>query len=511
MGYHASDSPAATDRKRRPPELASLHSLSLTAHYDDDAPTRKSQSFGCGEDIPVRRTFIDFGSLVGTPPESPRMAISTAPARMGGFSIRDTFDSWKVIPALRMTTCDSPSGDHLAECPSSTASSTRNSRITVTTDCGSVRHEWEQANDNEIRGKAKHALLSAARSGSLEAALNRTLQGADELPDVTYRLSSDSMKAAGYWREEPEPPLSFCATPSSPSSVCSGDPLDPSALLQNALWKEGFCWPRPQGLDPAAWAQLYAPFGPPLGRRTADAPPAPAASYSSAPAASSSSATCAVGSLLEMPAEAHQLPTTCGLGRLPEQPAASRIESRDQVHQLVAKDGESSDDDGDSSDEDLGLCPTYSANAPLPSSGSALHSEGTCKRCCFFPKGRCNNGYDCQFCHFAHEKRKAKNKKKKKKRRKHKMSSGSAVQNSSSQSAPSRQHQAQSPSVREVFGWSAPSQQQWTQPRCRPSGLVCHGLQFVQPTADPMTSGNMVAMPMVQQLPMAYWPVHYLE
>merc|ERR1712183_42495 len=27
---------------------------------------------------------------------------------------------------------------------------------------------------------------------------------------------------------------------------------------------------------------------------------------------------------------------------------------------------------------------------------------GQCRRCCFFPKGRCTNGYRCSFCHFAH-------------------------------------------------------------------------------------------------------------
>jgi len=50
----------------------------------------------------------------------------------------------------------------------------------------------------------------------------------------------------------------------------------------------------------------------------------------------------------------------------------------------------------------------------LPSLGSAQHAEGLCKRCCFFPKGRCQNGKDCEFCHFDHEKRKRKKKKKKK-------------------------------------------------------------------------------------------------
>merc|ERR1719453_1699530 len=42
----------------------------------------------------------------------------------------------------------------------------------------------------------------------------------------------------------------------------------------------------------------------------------------------------------------------------------------------------------------------------LPSIGSLKHSIGECKRCNFYPKGRCQNGYDCQFCHLPHEKRK---------------------------------------------------------------------------------------------------------
>jgi len=43
----------------------------------------------------------------------------------------------------------------------------------------------------------------------------------------------------------------------------------------------------------------------------------------------------------------------------------------------------------------------------LPSRGSALHAEGACKRCNFFAKGRCQNGEECTFCHFPHDKRKA--------------------------------------------------------------------------------------------------------
>lgn len=40
-----------------------------------------------------------------------------------------------------------------------------------------------------------------------------------------------------------------------------------------------------------------------------------------------------------------------------------------------------------------------------PSKGSVGHATGDCKRCCFFPKGRCQNGHDCEFCHYDHEKR----------------------------------------------------------------------------------------------------------
>eukprot|EP00435_Cladocopium_sp_Y103_P031946 s4238_g8.t1 len=46
--------------------------------------------------------------------------------------------------------------------------------------------------------------------------------------------------------------------------------------------------------------------------------------------------------------------------------------------------------------------------------GSAGHFTGEatavarcdCKRCCFHPKGRCSNGYECRFCHFEHDKSK---------------------------------------------------------------------------------------------------------
>merc|ERR1719440_1693228 len=46
----------------------------------------------------------------------------------------------------------------------------------------------------------------------------------------------------------------------------------------------------------------------------------------------------------------------------------------------------------------------------LPSIGSLGHFAGQCSRCCFHPKGRCLNGYDCRFCHFDHDKRRRKKK-----------------------------------------------------------------------------------------------------
>lgn len=51
----------------------------------------------------------------------------------------------------------------------------------------------------------------------------------------------------------------------------------------------------------------------------------------------------------------------------------------------------------------------------LPSVGSALHAEGNCKRCSFFPKNNCQNASDCEFCHFDHEKRPKRHKRKNKK------------------------------------------------------------------------------------------------
>jgi len=105
----------------------------------------------------------------------------------------------------------------------------------------------------------------------------------------------------------------------------------------------------------------------------------------------------------------------------PGRRAWAKAASSTRSSSCASEDGDSSDD------EDLGLCPAYSENAALPSAGSAGHGAGTCRRCCFFPKGRCNNGYDCNFCHFFHEKRKPKTKKKKHKRKKGRKARGESA------------------------------------------------------------------------------------
>lgn len=54
--------------------------------------------------------------------------------------------------------------------------------------------------------------------------------------------------------------------------------------------------------------------------------------------------------------------------------------------------------------------PSLESLKDLPSVGSLGHFAGLCSRCCFHSKGRCQNGYDCRFCHFDHEKRQRKKK-----------------------------------------------------------------------------------------------------
>lgn len=79
-------------------------------------------------------------------------------------------------------------------------------------------------------------------------------------------------------------------------------------------------------------------------------------------------------------------------------------------------DNVSSSDD-EESDEDEYVARCRMGLEPLPSAGSAGHFDGTCRRCCFHPKGRCENGVECTFCHFDHDKRRRCSKKKNKKSR----------------------------------------------------------------------------------------------
>lgn len=61
----------------------------------------------------------------------------------------------------------------------------------------------------------------------------------------------------------------------------------------------------------------------------------------------------------------------------------------------------------------LGVVPATAVGPDgVPSIGSYHHLSGQCSRCCFHPKGRCANGYSCQFCHYDHDKRPRNGKKK---------------------------------------------------------------------------------------------------
>jgi len=79
-------------------------------------------------------------------------------------------------------------------------------------------------------------------------------------------------------------------------------------------------------------------------------------------------------------------------------PAASLL----GTSQSNDKSGPTADSVKTAGEYDLGA-PAY--DGELPSVGSVGHEDGSCKRCAFFPKGRCNNGKDCTHCHFDHQPR----------------------------------------------------------------------------------------------------------
>eukprot|EP00933_Yihiella_yeosuensis_P043380 TRINITY_DN38148_c0_g1_i1.p1 TRINITY_DN38148_c0_g1~~TRINITY_DN38148_c0_g1_i1.p1 ORF type:complete len:690 (-),score=188.04 TRINITY_DN38148_c0_g1_i1:442-2511(-) len=94
------------------------------------------------------------------------------------------------------------------------------------------------------------------------------------------------------------------------------------------------------------------------------------------------------------------------------EPAAVQKEPAEELSPLYGSEGkksiavESDDEEDDSDGEDLESIDEAIYDGKLPSIGSAEHRAGTCKRCNFFPKGRCQNGENCTFCHYPHEKRK---------------------------------------------------------------------------------------------------------
>merc|ERR1719162_1891170 len=49
----------------------------------------------------------------------------------------------------------------------------------------------------------------------------------------------------------------------------------------------------------------------------------------------------------------------------------------------------------------------------LAAQHSLRMSHSRHRELCILPRGRCMNGYDCEFCHYEHDKRKRKNKTKK--------------------------------------------------------------------------------------------------
>jgi len=106
----------------------------------------------------------------------------------------------------------------------------------------------------------------------------------------------------------------------------------------------------------------------------------------------------------------------------PQQPAGQTLARQlfEQPLQEVAGAEDPDESDSDSDDDEVvpqhlrqvESAPKPPPGALHPSVGSRTHMSGLCKRCCFFPRGRCANGYECEFCHYEHDKRKRKNKKK---------------------------------------------------------------------------------------------------
>jgi len=71
---------------------------------------------------------------------------------------------------------------------------------------------------------------------------------------------------------------------------------------------------------------------------------------------------------------------------------------------------DSNDKSGDEEGSNPGSSGQYSedpsgpsAEEPVPSEGSVLHSQGTCHPCIYACKSKCQAGSQCAFCHYSHE------------------------------------------------------------------------------------------------------------
>lgn len=89
-----------------------------------------------------------------------------------------------------------------------------------------------------------------------------------------------------------------------------------------------------------------------------------------------------------------QLPVESAPARTPLRPVAAAYTPKSLIAEEISATKAVS--------ENFSTTDISSYDGELPSVGSAGHADGSCKRCAFFPKGRCKNGADCTHCHFPH-------------------------------------------------------------------------------------------------------------
>lgn len=267
-------------------------------------------------------------------------------------------------------------------------------------------------------------------------------KGANEVLDCVELLSRRAAKIGGMVGREAPSPLAEPATPTSPEGGARTHPRA-GVLSANAPEFVPASWQEPVVVQSVTSPVAAQPKRAPLGELTnitnimnisknsKDASKADAIKERPTPA----------------PIAIGRLSGSTGLGVLggAESPAAgarkpmllkegmrSMMEIREDTSEEDQESdgrgeaaGEDSSDEGsdDENAEDEACSPMGSDEAgelsphtpgyvsvqnlgPLPSMGSVEHAQGTCKRCNFFPKGRCQNGANCTFCHYPHDKRK---------------------------------------------------------------------------------------------------------